>query len=247
MVPRSIPTILPIELQEFLLNVYNKIPNIRATIQQFVQLGHDFLAVGSIVLNLQRFVPLASAITQLSINVVQFFLKTLFRGLQPVFQGSEVSARRFRFTQFIQRFVQLKNFFNKLAGACCCWRLPCACLRWRANIDVQRSGCGVYERHRSTLNCASKRFRALPAWHSQNCRDGIFQLIGQEFWSRAPISSQSLRGNSNMASNRSVEEASASCQLEQKCVPIVALVTAPADLIGAFVIGKGRLIQSVPP
>src|SRR5580700_1308426 len=71
-VPRSIPTILPIfveyfcksprsrrpRLQQFPLNVVDQIPNVRTAIQQFVEPDHDSLAVVVPRVRVERRIPL---------------------------------------------------------------------------------------------------------------------------------------------------------------------------------------------
>src|SRR4249920_1357587 len=96
------PTILAMVLQEFLLNVNDEIANVRATVEQIVQLVHNLLTGSAAALCLQRFVPLASAVTQLVIDLVQFFFEMLLRGLQAYFQGSSITARGTGFAQFVE-------------------------------------------------------------------------------------------------------------------------------------------------
>src|SRR6266853_4322963 len=88
-VPRSIPTILPMmktwkglspPLQKLLLNVGNQIPDIRAAIQQIVQLRHDFLSRGSFAL--QGGVPFARGSLKMGIDFAEFLLKTLLGGFE---------------------------------------------------------------------------------------------------------------------------------------------------------------------
>src|SRR6266403_119812 len=100
-VPRSIPTMRPIsvfntqssvisqkakarinrlELQQFLLNVGHQIPNVRAAIQQLVQLRHDLFSRGGVTL--QGGVPFACCDLKLRIDFSEFFLKILLGGLE---------------------------------------------------------------------------------------------------------------------------------------------------------------------
>src|ERR1700722_3178691 len=81
-VPRSIPTILPIfakhfrksprsrkpRLQQFLLNVIHKIPDIRPAIQQFVEPDHDCFAVVVARVRVESRIPLLRCDLKLLIN-----------------------------------------------------------------------------------------------------------------------------------------------------------------------------------
>src|SRR5690242_1578603 len=68
-VPRSIPTVRPIsELRQFLLNVHNKIPNIRPAVQQFVQPGHNALTLRFIPVCVNGGVPLFRDTLQFAVN-----------------------------------------------------------------------------------------------------------------------------------------------------------------------------------
>src|SRR5271167_1171300 len=82
-VPRSMPTILPMvkpgeaspsptapysRSRQFLLHVYNEVPDVRAAIQQFVQPRHDFLERGVVRIRVDRSVPFACCCLELGID-----------------------------------------------------------------------------------------------------------------------------------------------------------------------------------
>src|SRR6266850_753198 len=102
-VPRSIPTILPMfdtgakrqagrpELQQLLLNVGDQIPDVGAAIQQFVEPGHDFLA--SCGITGQSSVPFVCCSLQLPVDLCELLLKIVPCGFEAFTQGSEIAAR----------------------------------------------------------------------------------------------------------------------------------------------------------
>src|SRR5208337_949249 len=78
---------------QFLLYVDYQVPDVRAAVEQVVQITHDLVAGRLIRLIVQGLVPLPSGTLQLTINLGQFLLKILFRGIQTVFQGRRIAAR----------------------------------------------------------------------------------------------------------------------------------------------------------
>src|SRR5215472_320943 len=113
-VPRSIPTILPINaLQQFLLHVGYEISDVRAAIQQVVQLGLRGIAARAATRFLKDLVPIDSGGLQLAIDFGQFLLEILLRRFQAMLQVRGVAARHPGLAQFIKRFIQFKHFFEQ--------------------------------------------------------------------------------------------------------------------------------------
>src|SRR6266850_2073475 len=98
-------------LHKLLLNVGDQIPDVGAAIQQFVEPGHDFFASGGITS--QSSVPFVCCGLQLPVDFGEVCLKIVPGGLEALSQRGEIAARFPGFAKLVERFVELKNFFEK--------------------------------------------------------------------------------------------------------------------------------------
>src|SRR5580700_1767211 len=101
------------KLSQLLRDIAYEISEIRAAIQQFVEPDHDGLAVVISCFSYQRRVPLLCCDLEMFVHLAEPLLKILLGGFEARFQRRQIPSAFPRFAQFVERLVQLKNFFEK--------------------------------------------------------------------------------------------------------------------------------------